>query len=268
VRVTNLTGHKLPTGYPEGRRVWLSLVSPALGLSRGGFDAVSGEPIDPLAIYQTRHGQFALGVPGHRLALNDTIYLDTRIPPRGMTVTATTAPVGKSYPEVSPGVLAHFDDVRVEGVAPCDPDLSDIPVSIALWYQAVTKAYVDALVAENGPGARSFRLSASFEEADPGPLEMEALELAIAIDPASSCAPPDAGMPDLGAPDATAPPADAGQRDAAGDASDGGGEEDEGCACGATQRSADDGLLAWLLIAVGLAWQVARKVAWKRRSSG
>src|SRR5262249_130000 len=23
VRVTNLTGHKLPTGYPEGRRMWL-----------------------------------------------------------------------------------------------------------------------------------------------------------------------------------------------------------------------------------------------------
>ena len=25
VRVTNLTGHKLPTGYPEGRRMWLNV---------------------------------------------------------------------------------------------------------------------------------------------------------------------------------------------------------------------------------------------------
>jgi hypothetical protein len=25
VRVTNQTGHKLPTGYPEGRRIWINL---------------------------------------------------------------------------------------------------------------------------------------------------------------------------------------------------------------------------------------------------
>ena len=25
VRVTNQTGHKLPTGYPEGRRIWIQI---------------------------------------------------------------------------------------------------------------------------------------------------------------------------------------------------------------------------------------------------
>ena len=25
VRVVNLTGHKLPTGYPEGRRMWVNV---------------------------------------------------------------------------------------------------------------------------------------------------------------------------------------------------------------------------------------------------
>ena len=39
-KVTNLTGHKLPTGYPEGRRMWLQVqVQDALALRciRGGL---------------------------------------------------------------------------------------------------------------------------------------------------------------------------------------------------------------------------------------
>ena len=39
VRVTNLTGHKLTTGYPEGRRVWLNIVW------KDGGDAVVHEEL-------------------------------------------------------------------------------------------------------------------------------------------------------------------------------------------------------------------------------
>ena len=46
----------------------------------------------PAAMYLTKQGQSATGAPGHRLALNDTIYYDSRIPPKGMIATATTAP--------------------------------------------------------------------------------------------------------------------------------------------------------------------------------
>lgn len=253
-RITNETGHKLPTGYPEGRRVWLSVAAPALGLDRGRFDEARGEPIDPVALYRAVHGRYGVG-PGHRLALNDTIFEDTRIPPEGMIVTATTAPVGKVYPEVAPGVLAHWDEVTVTATTPCDPRTSEVRVAATLWYQSVTKAYVDALVGENGSDPRGFRLQAAFEEADPGPTAMAEVARTIPIAADSSCSPPDAGV-DAGVfdggsedrPDAGTP-ADAGS-----------GTEDvpeEGCGCVAYGRPwGDDGLggfgLLVLFLGLGL----------------
>src|SRR5262249_14369460 len=118
-RVTNLAGHKLPTGYPEGRRVWLRVVSPELVLRRGEYDPQTGMPADAPGRYEVKQGQSARGVPGHRLALNVTIFYDSRIPPKGMAVTATTAPIGKTYPEVGPGVLANADEVTVTATVPC-----------------------------------------------------------------------------------------------------------------------------------------------------
>jgi hypothetical protein len=263
LRITNETGHKLPTGYPEGRRIWLQLESEELGLSRGAFDETTGEPIDPVAIYHVKQGQAATGTPGIHLILNDTVFYDSRIPPRGMIVTATTAPVGKTYPEVSAGVLAHYDELAVQITVPCDPGLSAIPLSATLWYQAVTKAYVDALVAANEGNERGARLSAAFEEADPGPIEMEELALELVIDPESSCDPLDAGAADLGV-----------SEDAAvADASDAGVHDtsvtvnpvpiDEGCACRQTHTSSrgslDGGAIALLLIGACVAWSRSRR---------
>ncbi len=200
-RVTNQTGHKLPTGYPEGRRVWLEVASSELALARGGFDETTGEPIDPAAIYHVRQGQLGIG-PGHRLALNDVVFLDTRIPPLGMLATATTAPVGKVYPEIAPGRLANWDEVTVTATTPCDMGLDAIHLRGALWYQSVTQAYVTALVAENGFDERALRLQAAFEEANPGPFEMASIAETIAIAPDSSCERPDAGHDDAGITDA------------------------------------------------------------------
>ena len=35
VRITNLTGHKLPTGYPEGRRMWIDIKAVDAALRSG-----------------------------------------------------------------------------------------------------------------------------------------------------------------------------------------------------------------------------------------
>ena len=64
----------MPTGYPEGRRVWVAVSAPRLGLDLGRFDANTGEPIAPAAIYEARHGTFTSG-PGPHVALNDTIMI-------------------------------------------------------------------------------------------------------------------------------------------------------------------------------------------------
>src|SRR5262249_30349596 len=83
---------------------------------------------------------------------------------------------------------------------------------------------------------RGMRLAAAFMETDPGPLEMEDLELSIAIDPASTCEPPDAGIADLGVADSgEAMHADAAvHADAALGGSDAsaGGDGASGCSCG------------------------------------
>ncbi len=256
-RITNLTGHKLPTGYPEGRRVWLSVDSAPLGLELGRFEEATGEPEAPAALYHAVQGQSGIG-PGHRLALNDTIYFDNRIPPRGFVPTATIAPVGADFEEVEPGVLAHWDDVTVTATVPCDLPDGPIELRASLWYQSVTKAYVDALVKENGNDPRAFRLQAAFEEADPGPTEMLALTANLMLRSDSSCAPPDMGVDagvDLGTPDAGPPDSgvsDQGMPDA-GEAP----EDDGGCGCSAQirkGRSSVDGasLIGLLLIFVAL----------------
>lgn len=254
-RITNLTGHKLPTGYPEGRRVWLEVTAPQAGVARGAFDTARGEPVDPVAIYRSVQGKYGVG-PGHRLAINDVIFADNRIPARGMTVTTTTAPVGYTYPEVEPGVLAHWDDVTVTATVPCDFAGDTLEVDARLWYQSVTKAYVDALVAENGGHPRGGTLQVAFEEADPGPAQMASLALAIAIDPGSSCDPPDAGTPDTGVVrDGGASVRDGGVRDAGVPV-----EEDEGCGCAAATRR-DPGGAAALVFALALVLRRRRRAA-------
>lgn len=234
-RVTNLAGHKLPTGYPEGRRVYLSVRSTELGLDLGAFDEASGEPMRSPAVYHAKHGRFGVG-PGHRLALNDAIFADTRIPAKGMVSSSTIAPVGKIYAETSPGVLAHWDDVTVTATAPCDLQMARVQVTAALWYQSVTKTYVDALVQENGAHPRGATLRLAFDEADPGPYQMAQVLVTIDLDSASTCAPPDAGVRDADPPDATR--MDAGMNDSGRPVQV---DEDGGCSCAMTARAENRG---------------------------
>lgn len=114
VRLTNLAGHKLPTGFPEGRRIWISVKgidrSGLVVFESGAVDS-SGDVIDDaqLKLYEARPGvspglAAQLQIPaGHSFlsALNDTFYFDNRIPPRGYSRDAflarRSAPVGYEY---------------------------------------------------------------------------------------------------------------------------------------------------------------------------
>ncbi len=237
LRVTNESGHKLPTGYPEGRRVWLEVSIPGLGVEAGTFDAMTGEPIDAPVVYHAVHGQAGIG-PGHHLALNDTIFEDTRIPPRGFVPTATTAPVGKTYPIGADGKMVHWDDVTVTATVPCDAGDSYAGTA-RLWYQSVTKRYVDTLVAAAGADPAGARLEGAFAAVDPQPVELVSADITVTVTPGSTCAPPDAGVwpdavVDAGfADDAMVAAADAGVRvpDAGTNMPD-----DDDCSCTSTRR--------------------------------
>src|SRR5690606_16600768 len=100
VRVENLTGHKFPTGYAEGRRAWITVAfeGEASGSTAvlGGFDLATGT-IDGEAatrVYRAVHGRWngSAAEASEHLTLHDSIVLDSRIPPRGFVPTPTTAP--------------------------------------------------------------------------------------------------------------------------------------------------------------------------------
>lgn len=156
VRVTNLTGHKLPTGYPDGRRIWVELVgTDALGdtLFRSGaydpdsarlledpqikvYEAVFGLSDSSAAVYGLTPG------PSFHFALNDRIEKDNRIPPRGFTnagfASRLASPVGVAYADGQ-----SWDETRYRmpsGVA---------HVSASLFYQTISREYIEFLEEEN-----------------------------------------------------------------------------------------------------------------------
>ena len=146
VRVTNLTGHKLPTGYPDGRRMWIRLTGrDAQGdtiFESGKYDADSALLVldDRIRIYQALYGMRDSTArsynlePGFSLhfVLNDTLLLDNRIPPRGFTNAAfaerRAAPVGAAYADSQ-----YWDEA--EYILPAKVT----EVTAGLYYQTISR---------------------------------------------------------------------------------------------------------------------------------
>ena len=156
VRVTNTTGHKLPTGYPEGRRMWIHLrVTDAQGATvfeSGAYDDVTATlATDPqLRIYEAKHGQDGEG-PGFHLVLNNRIYFDSRIPPRGFVPVPGSEPVGVEYPVQPDGSLAHWDETTYTFEVP-EGVQGPLQVAATLRYQTASREYVEFLRDENVSG--------------------------------------------------------------------------------------------------------------------
>lgn len=151
VRVTNLTGHKLPTGFPEGRRLWLEVV----------VDDAAGDPILESGTYdhgdatrledeQLRTYEVVLGVVGEgeslHFARNDVILADTRIPPRGFDPQPDDSgiePVGRDYTDAQ-GVMTHWDDAPYEVRVACD-EIGPLRVKARLLLQIASREYIEFL---------------------------------------------------------------------------------------------------------------------------
>ena len=170
VRVQNETGHKLPTGYPDGRRMWLQVraldakdrvvfesgryVSADAVLT--GYGAAPGDPDhDPsLRVWETLQGvdatvAAAAGIPSgasFHLVLNNVVEKDNRIPPRGYTAAAFDAfggaPVGATYAD------GQFWDEVAYPVGPAATH-----AEVTLWYQTTFREYVEFLRDENTTNA-------------------------------------------------------------------------------------------------------------------
>lgn len=151
VHVINETGHKLPTGYPEGRRIWLNV----RGYDAAGrlvFESCAYDPDngilqqDPQCkVYEAKLGiDNGLTVTeSFHFIRNNTVLKDNRIPPRGYTVAAYDQPglrpVGATYADHQ-----HWDDTVYE--------LPDEVASVVavLYYQTASKEYIDFLRTQGG----------------------------------------------------------------------------------------------------------------------
>ena len=158
VRVINETGHKLPTGYPEGRRMWLNLraynAAGQLIYESGAYNLTTGKLTEDVAlkVYEAKQGltpQLAAvtGVPAEpsfHFALNNTTYKDNRIPPRGYTVAAFDQPglrpVGATYVDGQ-----YWDDTQYTVPA------ATVRVVATLYYQTASSDYIDFLRELGGP---------------------------------------------------------------------------------------------------------------------
>lgn len=189
VLVTNRTGHKLPTGYPEGRRMWLNVRfldgTGSLIAESGRYDATTGalfhdQNLDgtagskdydivqytdalgnafgagrPTKVWEGRMDHEATGTEFH-FALNTRVLMDNRIPPEGWNVAEYTN--NRALP-VIPAVYTTNgwqEDYGAGGGPAVSHDEVDysIPagtdrVELTLYYQTASREYIEALVADN-----------------------------------------------------------------------------------------------------------------------
>ncbi len=164
VRVTNLSGHKLPTGYSEGRRMWINLQvrdnAGGLVYESGNYDATTGilTRDAQVKVYEIRQGEWDAtamscrtsdgGSERFHFALNNCIALDNRIPPLGFYGgnDPELQPVGASYPPVAGGSphLVNYSDSNYALSIPIGTTLP-LSVTATLRYQTSSKEYIEFL---------------------------------------------------------------------------------------------------------------------------
>lgn len=170
VKVTNNTGHKLPTGYPEGRRIWINmkfLASNGEPIRESGFyNLETGKLADDAKVYHCEPGVSQTVVdalnesrptehklvagPSFHMALNDMVYFDNRIPPPGTS--------NAKLKEYQSPVVDHGGVISTtmysDGDINCDVTNYVVPtgtekILARLYYQTASKEFIEFLRDEN-----------------------------------------------------------------------------------------------------------------------
>jgi hypothetical protein len=160
VRITNLTGHKLPTGYAEGRRMWIQVEAlDAQGgvlLQSGFLDANSELVHDPaLKVYEAEHGldypSLGLSGPSFHFGINNVVWKDNRILPKGGTQVKGVGGTDSYHPVLAPwpegGLYPDGQHWDLTGYTIPVPPGTPRPVKVraTVLYQTASFAYVDFL---------------------------------------------------------------------------------------------------------------------------
>jgi hypothetical protein len=187
VRVINQSGHKLPSGYPEGRRMWVNVrfldAAGALVAERGAYDlATATLATGDTKVYEAKHGSspdvaaaagIDAGVNFH-LVLANTKYKDNRIPPRGFTNAAFEAdgcgPVAYSYADGQ-----YWDDTLFAVPA------GATQATVTLYYQTTSREYIEFLRDENSTdatGQTAYDLWTMFGKSAPVDMDTATVQIA------------------------------------------------------------------------------------------
>ncbi len=151
VRVTNESGHKIPTGHIEGRRIWINVqfkdAQGNLIREHGPYDDASATlDASRTTVYEMRVGlspaaAAATGLPAGEtthMALADTITKDNRIPPRGFT--------NRAFAEGgAPPVGAVYADGQYWSEVEYRVPLAATQADVALYYQNTPREYIEHL---------------------------------------------------------------------------------------------------------------------------
>jgi hypothetical protein len=166
LKITNKTGHKLPTGYEEGRRMWINAVFQdssgkvlkEIGKYAEKDDTIFGQSVKAPTLIdpeQTRVYEILFGIsqtqaekygakPGKSFhtVLNDTIVKDNRIPPEGFTNAAfrehLSQPVEAIYTDGQ-----YWDQFELDLPKGCQK------LVVSLMYESVSWEYLKFLAEEN-----------------------------------------------------------------------------------------------------------------------
>lgn len=175
VRVTNLTGHKLPTGYPEGRQMWIDLKVVDLGtgdtiLSSGNLDRtgalkrtlrtkvyeikIEAEGYDTLMydgfplLDADQDGTVSHEEKEFHFLLGNNVIKDNRIPPKGFNKAAYMAEgafiiphdrLDNDYPDGQ-----NWDDTVYKFGLPADV-VGPLEVTATLKYETFSREFVKFL---------------------------------------------------------------------------------------------------------------------------
>ncbi len=151
VRILNFTGHKLPTGFPDGRRIWINVKffdgKGQLLAERGAYDFATAT----LTAGDTKVYEILLGIdavqakdtglpvgPTFHFVLANEVAKDNRIPPTGfansIAVANGSAPVGATYIDGQ-----NWDDTLF-ALPACA-----VEAVVTVYYQLVSRDYIEFL---------------------------------------------------------------------------------------------------------------------------
>lgn len=161
VSIENKTGHKLPTGYPEGRRMWIQVkAEDSKGTPffvSGAQDSNSELILDAdIKVYEMRMASenAVLGIPSQdtfHFLLNNKITKDNRIHPKGMVQKKGMGGTDSYDPVLAPWPLGglypdnHFIDNTTYQIAVPSGTARPIKVTATVFHQISSFEYVDFL---------------------------------------------------------------------------------------------------------------------------